>query len=108
VKDGRSTLWSHALGVLPEVRGSGTGAALKLAQRQHALRSGIELIEWTCDPLSAASAHLNFNKLGVRVEGDEEDLYGDARSALHRGVPTDRLVVEWHLSTPHVERRVGA
>jgi chorismate synthase len=108
VKDGRSTLWSHALGVLPEARGSGIGAALKLAQRQHALRNGIDLIEWTCDPLSAASAHLNFNKLGVLVEGYEEDFYGDSASTLHLGTPTDRFVVEWHLSTPHVERRVGA
>jgi predicted GNAT superfamily acetyltransferase len=108
VKDGRSTLWSHALGVLPEARDMGTGAALKLAQRQQALRTGIDLIEWTCDPLSATSAQLNFNKLGVVVEGYEEDLYGDSGSALHRGVPTDRFLVEWHLSTPHVERRIGA
>ena len=108
VKDGRSTLWSHALGVLPDARGMGLGAALKLAQRQHALRIGIDLIEWTCDPLSAASAHLNFNKLGVVVEGYEADLYGNSGSALHLGAPTDRFVVEWHLSTPHVERRIGA
>jgi predicted GNAT superfamily acetyltransferase len=108
MKDGRPTLWSHALGVVPDGRGMGLGVALKLAQRQHALRSGIDLIEWTADPLSATSAHLNFNKLGVLVEGYEEDLYGESGSALHGGAPTDRFMVEWHLSTPHVERRIGA
>ena len=108
MKDGRPTLWSHALGVVPDARGLGAGVALKLAQRQHALRTGIDLIEWTADPLSATSAHLNFNKLGVLVEGYEEDLYGESGSALHGGAPTDRFMVEWHLSTPHVERRIGA
>jgi len=44
----------------------------------------------------------------VLVEGYEDDLYGESGSALHAGAPTDRFIVEWHLSTPHVERRVGA
>jgi predicted GNAT superfamily acetyltransferase len=108
VKDGRPTLWSHALGVLPEARGAGLGASLKVAQRQQALRMGIDLIEWTSDPLQAAGAHLNFGKLGVLVEEYEEDLYGESSSALHGTVPTDRFVAEWHLSTPHVERRLAA
>ena len=108
VKDGRSTLWSHALGVVPEARGRGAGAALKVAQRQHALRMGVDLIEWTCDPLQASSAHLNFAELGIVVEDYEENLYGDSSSALHSGTPTDRFVAEWHLSTPHVERRLAA
>ncbi|MEN3337820.1 MAG: hypothetical protein V7647_1496 [Acidobacteriota bacterium] len=108
VKDGRLTLWSHALGVMPEARGAGVGASLKFAQRQHALRMGIDLIEWTCDPLQAAGAHLNFAKLGIVVEEYEENLYGDSSSGLHGAVPTDRFVAEWHLSTPHVERRLAA
>lgn len=107
-KEGRPTLWSHALGVTPDVRSAGWGASLKVAQRQQALRLGIDLIEWTYDPLQASSAHLNFAKLGVVVEEYEENLYGESSSALHRGAPTDRFVAEWHLSTPHVERRIAA
>ena len=38
---------------------TGPGARLKLAQRERALL-GIELIEWTYDPLQALNAHLNF------------------------------------------------
>jgi predicted GNAT superfamily acetyltransferase len=108
VKEGRPTLWSHALGVVPEARGRGVGAALKAAQRQQALRTGVDLVEWTYDPLQATSAHLNFATLGIVVEEYVENLYGQSSSALHRGASTDRFVAEWHLSTPHVERRLAA
>lgn len=108
LKDGRQTQWSHMLGVTPDARDSGLGAALKLAQRERALQMGIELIEWTYDPLQALNAHFNFAKLGIVVEEYEENIYGDSSSPLHRGTPTDRFVAEWHLSTPHVERRIAA
>lgn len=108
LKDGRQTQWSHMLGVTPDARDSGLGAALKLAQRERALQMGIDLIEWTYDPLQALNAHFNFAKLGIVVEEYEENIYGDSSSPLHRGTPTDRFVAEWHLSTPHVERRIAA
>ncbi|MDQ3213499.1 MAG: hypothetical protein M3Q85_12545 [Acidobacteriota bacterium] len=108
LKEGRPAHWSHALGVTPASRGRGIASALKAAQRQHALRMGLDLIEWTFDPLQSASAHLNFAKLGIIVEEYAENLYGESSSALHRGAPTDRLIAQWHLSTPHVERRIAA
>ncbi len=106
VKDGRPTQWSHMLGVTEDARHSGLGAALKHAQREHALRMGIELIEWTYDPLQALNAHLNFAKLGVMAREYAENIYGESSSPLHRGTPTDRFIAEWHLADPHVERRV--
>ena len=108
IKDGRPTQWSHMLGVTPEMRAAGLGARLKLAQRQAALDMGLDLIEWTYDPLQAANAHLNFAKLGIVVEEDEENIYGESSSPLHGGTPTDRFVAEWRLREPHVERRIGA
>jgi predicted GNAT superfamily acetyltransferase len=108
VKDGRPTQWSHMLGVTADARDSGVGARLKLAQRDHALAMGIDLIEWTYDPLQALNAHLNFAKLGVVVEEYEENIYGESSSPLHRGTPTDRFVAEWHLTRPHVERRLAS
>src|SRR5262245_13641505 len=59
IKDGRATQWSHMLGVVPEMRAAGLGARLKLAQRDAALAMGLDLVEWTYDPLQAANAHLN-------------------------------------------------
>ena len=106
IKDGRAIQWSHMLGVTADVRSTGLGARLKLAQREAALRMGIELIEWTFDPLQALNAHLNFAKLGVVVSEYEENVYGESSSPLHRGTPTDRLIAEWHISRPHVERRL--
>jgi predicted GNAT superfamily acetyltransferase len=108
VKDGQLTQWSHMLGVAPEARATGLGLRLKLAQREQALRAGVDLIEWTFDPLQALNAHLNLTRLGAVVEEYEPDVYGQSTSPLHRGTPTDRFVAEWRLSAPHVERRISA
>jgi predicted GNAT superfamily acetyltransferase len=108
VKDGRATQWSHMLGVAADARASGLGAELKLAQREHAMQMGVELIEWTYDPLQALNAHLNFAKLGVVVEEYAENIYGDSSSPLHQGTPTDRFIAEWRLPTPHVARRIAS
>ena len=108
MKPGRQVLqWSHMLGVLPEYRNSGLGRALKLAQRDKALAQGYELIEWTYDPLQAMNAHLNFTKLGVVAEEYHRNVYGESTSVLHKGTPTDRLVAQWWIREPHVERRVA-
>ncbi len=105
MKEGRPMLWSHMTGVLPEYRG-GLGYQLKLEQRSRALAQGYELIEWTFDPMQAMNAHLNFAKLGGVVEEYAENFYGESTSALHRGTPTDRLIVSWRIGEPHVVRRL--
>lgn len=107
VKDGRLAQWSHMLGVTRDARDAGLGLRLKLAQRERSLAMGIDLVEWTYDPLQALNAHLNFAKLGVVVEEYEENIYGESSSPLHRGSPTDRFVAEWKLTAPHVERRIA-
>ena len=107
LKHGRPIQWSHMLGVLPYVREAGLGTTLKLAQRRRAMAMGIDLIEWTYDPLQALNAHLNFAKLGVIVGEYELNIYGESSSPLHRGTPTDRFVVQWWLRRAHVERRVA-
>jgi predicted GNAT superfamily acetyltransferase len=107
VRDGQLTHWSHLLGVAPEARGAGIGLELKRAQRSYALQMGIQLIEWTYDPLQAANAHLNLSKLGAVAAEYAENVYGESSSPLHRGTPTDRLVAEWRIGEPHVERRLA-
>jgi predicted GNAT superfamily acetyltransferase len=108
IKNGRLTQWSHMLGVTSDVRAQGLGLRLKLEQRAAAIAMGIDLIEWTYDPLQAANAHLNFAKLGVVASEYEENIYGESSSPLHSGAPTDRFIAEWNLREPHVERRIGA
>jgi predicted GNAT superfamily acetyltransferase len=106
IKHGKPTQWSHMLGVLEEFRSAGAGRELKLLQRERTLAMGLDLVEWTYDPMQAMNAHLNFTKLGVVVEEYEENVYGESSSPLHRGNPTDRFVAEWWVREPHVERRI--
>lgn len=107
LKDGLTMQWSHMLGVLDPYRSAGVGRALKLLQRDRTLAMGLDLVEWTYDPLQALNAHLNFSRLGVVVREYEENIYGASTSVLHRGNPTDRFVAEWWIREPHVERRIG-
>jgi predicted GNAT superfamily acetyltransferase len=95
IRNGRPTQWSHMLGVLEEYRADGVGYRLKLMQRDRAIAMGLDLIEWTFDPMQALNAHLNFTKLGVVVEEYEENVYGESKSPLHKGNPTDRFIAEW-------------
>jgi predicted GNAT superfamily acetyltransferase len=107
LKDGRASQWSHMLGVLPEARKGGLGVRLKLEQRRATLGMGLDLIEWTYDPMQAVNAHLNFSRLGIVVSDYEENIYGESSSPLHRGSPTDRFVAEWWLATHRVEQRIA-
>ncbi len=108
IKEGKATQWSHMLGVLDEFRQAGTGYRLKLLQRDRALAIGVDLIEWTYDPLQAANAHLNFVKLGVVVDEYLENVYGESGSPLHQGNPTDRFVAEWFIRERRAAQRVKA
>lgn len=107
LKDGKPMQWSHMLGVDEAYRRSGIGYTLKLVQRDRTLAQGLELVEWTYDPLMAPNAHLNFARLGVVAEEYLVNVYGASGSVLHHGAPTDRFIAAWHVATPHVQRRIA-
>ncbi|MGO4881661.1 MAG: GNAT family N-acetyltransferase [Bryobacteraceae bacterium] len=100
---GGSYLHSHMLGVLPEYRNKGVGRMLKLRQREDALARGVQLIEWTFDPLELKNAFFNIERLGAIVRRYVENQYGTTTSPLHGGLPTDRCVAEWWLASAHAE-----
>jgi predicted GNAT superfamily acetyltransferase len=93
-------LHSHMLGVLPDYRNAGLGRQLKLRQKQDALARGIELIEWTFDPLDMKNAYFNIERLGAIVRRYMRNVYGISSSTLHGVSPTDRCVAEWWISSP--------
>jgi predicted GNAT superfamily acetyltransferase len=93
--------------VLSEYRDRGVGRQLKLFQRQDALERRIGLVEWTFDPLEMRNAHFNLMRLGAVVRTYHPNFYGITTSPLHGGMPTDRLVAEWWLRSPRVERIVA-
>lgn len=97
---------SRQLGVLPRFRGGKIGKMLKWAQRRDALEKGYQLITWTVEPLLSRNARLNFHALGAVTRTYMADFYRATPAlSLASGVPVDRLYLEWHLSSPRVEKR---
>jgi predicted GNAT superfamily acetyltransferase len=102
-RSGHIYLHSHMLAVRKEHRNSGLGRRLKLMQREDALARGIELIEWTFDPLEIKNAYLNIEKLGAISRRYNINQYGITSSPLQGGLPSDRLIAEWWLQSKRVE-----
>ena len=102
-RTGHIYLHSHMLAVRKEYRNSGLGRRLKLLQREDALARGIELIEWTFDPLEIKNAYLNIERLGAISRRYNINQYGITTSPLQGGLPSDRLIAEWWLKSKRVE-----
>ena len=102
-RSGHVYLHSHMLAVREEHRNGGLGRRLKLLQREDALSRGIELIEWTFDPLEIKNAYLNIEKLGAIARRYNINQYGITSSPLQGGLPSDRLIAEWWLKSKRVE-----
>jgi predicted GNAT superfamily acetyltransferase len=98
----KTYLHSHIAGVLPEYRNYGIGRRLKLRQREDAIPRGVDLIEWTFDPLEIKNAYFNIERLGAVVRRFVRNQYGVTTSKLHGGMPTDRCIAEWWLKTERV------
>jgi predicted GNAT superfamily acetyltransferase len=98
----KSYLHSHMLGVTKEYRDAGLGRKLKLAQRDDAIKQGIDLIEWTFDPLEIKNAFFNIERLGAIVRRFVLNQYGITSSPLNAGLPTDRCYAEWWLQSDRV------
>jgi len=98
---------SLSLGVLPAHENRGLGKALKLRQREEALWAGIRCIQWTFDPMRAKNAFFNIERLGAVVRRYLPNHYGEVRSRLQQGLPSDRLLAEWWLESPRVTRALA-
>lgn len=88
--------------VLPERRGQNIGFRLKMAQREVALKQGIQLVTWTFDPLLSPNAHLNVRKLGGMIRQYKVNYFGRTQQ---KNLRADRLVVEWPVTHPRVQER---
>ena len=107
LRGGEPHLHSDMLAVRPGARARGLGLRLKWAQRRHALALGLRLVTWTFDPLRARNARLNLRHLGATCAEFLPDFYGTTSSALHHGLPTDRLLARWDLESARVARRAA-
>jgi predicted GNAT superfamily acetyltransferase len=102
-RSGHIYLHSHMLAVRKEHRNGGLGRRLKLLQREDALSRGVELIEWTFDPIEIKNSYLNIEKLGAIARRYNINQYGITSSPLQGGLPSDRLISEWWLKSDRVE-----
>lgn len=104
---GHPRIVSDFLAVRPEVRNLGLASELKRLQAAIAFERGFQEIVWTVDPLRAANARLNFEKLGAISTSYEIDRYGSSFApVLYGGMPSDRLHITWDLTSRWVIRRL--
>jgi len=102
----RARLVSDLMAVEAGYRG-GVGFALKGLQAVVSFQAGFEEIVWTVDPLRAANARLNFERLGAHAREYMRNVYGEHfGEGLYGGLPTDRLFVTWPLRSARVSSRL--
>jgi chorismate synthase len=58
-------------------------------------------VEWTADPLRMPNANLNARILGATTSTYLLDYYG-AMQGIDAGLPSDRFLIRWDLSSPRV------
>jgi predicted GNAT superfamily acetyltransferase len=104
--EGKLKQCSHMMGIAPEYQTRGIGYLLKVAQREHLLARGFDLVTWTFEPLASRNAYLNLNKLGVTSCTYLPDMYGPMTDGLNAGLPSDRLQVDWWIASQHVQQRL--
>lgn len=102
-ENGRLHLHSHILGVLPDTQSKNIGFALKQHQRWWCLERNIETVTWTFDPLVARNAYFNMTKLGADAAAYFHNFYGAMNDSINAGDESDRLLVEWKLTSPKAD-----
>jgi predicted GNAT superfamily acetyltransferase len=92
---GQPALHSHLTGILPGVRRTGLGRAMKRHQRAWAAEQGLAWVTWTFDPLVRRNAWFNLGVLGAEVHEYLVDFYGPLDDSINAGDESDRLLVAW-------------
>lgn len=101
-KDGEAYLISHMAGILPDYQNAGIGYQLKIMQREWAIDYGYKKVIWTYDPLEIRNGYFNICKLGAYSNRYISGYYGEMNDKLNKGLPTDRLEIEWDICSKRV------
>lgn len=99
-------LESQVLGVHPDLRGRGVATILKTQQAELARQAGIDIVNWTADPLLWPNAVLNFGRLGAVAFDFVPGMYA-FRNAMNR-VPASRLALTWLVNSQRVRDHLRA
>jgi predicted GNAT superfamily acetyltransferase len=106
-KNGEVYLISHMAAVRPEYQNFGVGYQLKLKQREWAVAYGYQKIVWTFDPLEVRNGYFNLCKLGAYSKMYIPSYYGEMQDKLNKGLPADRLVIEWDICSHRVKKAIS-
>jgi predicted GNAT superfamily acetyltransferase len=104
---GQLKLVSHMTGVLPDYRDQRVGFKLKRAQREWALKQGLDLITWTYDPLESRNGYFNIHLLGCVCDTYLQNYYGEMSDEMNEGVQSDRFRVDWWIKNQWVEHLIN-
>ena len=91
----------QTMGVDPAQRGRGLATALKSAQAELARQAGIDVVNWTADPLQWPNAVLNFGRLRAVAFEFLPDYYAFRNEAQPRRCFT--IALTWLVNTPRVQ-----
>jgi predicted GNAT superfamily acetyltransferase len=103
--DGEVYLCSHMMGIDSAYQNQGIGYRLKMKQAEEGAKNGYQKIRWTYDPLESRNGYLNIAKLGAVCSDYIENCYGEMTDELNKGLPSDRLNVEWMINSPYLQQR---
>ncbi len=98
----RVRLESQTMGVLSAFRGRHIAYLLKKVQAEEAVAQGIDIINWTADPLQFANAALNFTRLGAVAYEAHPALYA-FHNQLNQ-VAASRFSLCWLVGGQRVQR----
>ncbi len=101
----RVRLESQTMAVLPQFRERRIAFLLKKVQAEQAQAAGIDIINWTADPLQFPNAALNFTRLGAVAYTAHPALY-----ALHNDlnqVIASRFSLTWLVGSRRVQERLS-
>jgi predicted GNAT superfamily acetyltransferase len=104
--DGEPIHHSYMLAVRMAYRNFDVAFKLKMAQRKEAQKHKISLVTSSFDPMQPLDAYFALGKLGECANIYEENFYGETTSLLARGLPTDRILVQWYLEDTAVIHRL--
>ncbi|MEJ2109915.1 MAG: GNAT family N-acetyltransferase, partial [Acidobacteriota bacterium] len=104
--DKKPILHTIALDIRAAYRNFDVGFKLMAAQRKEALKRKIPAITAALDPMQPVQAYFSLGKLGAVSNQYEENYFGETTKQSDRGMPTDRLLIQWNLSDKEVERRL--